>query len=32
VSLGKTLNVTSILGPSIYPLWWPILTRNMQTE
>jgi len=21
-----------ILGPSSYPLWWPSLTKDMQTE
>jgi len=33
MSLGKTLNVVSHLGAKqVYPLWWPSLTKDMQTE
>jgi len=33
VALGKTLNAVSHLGASqSNPLWWPSLTKDMQTE
>jgi len=34
VSLGKTLYTISPLnwGQAVYPLWWPSLTKNMQTK
>ena len=39
VSLGKALNGMppslcgrQMVGPTVYPSWWPSLTKNMQTE
>jgi len=32
VPLRKTLNAISMLRPSRYSLWWPSLTKDMQTE